>query len=102
MKRRAKMITETNHKKKTALTKKAARLKSAEGPFVTIDHPQNGEKLAPHHYSIRIGSGGGSGVEVSIDGGEWQAARENSGYYWYDWHQIPAGKHKITARVRME
>ena len=68
---------------------------------VRIDYPQNGESLQPHHYAVRIGMSGGEGVEISIDGGEWQACRQTQGYFWHDWQGIAKGSHKLVARVKL-
>ena len=69
---------------------------------VTIDFPLNKENLAGRHYAIRISAKGGiSPVELSIDRGDWQGCRETNGFYWFDWHNIPQGLHKLSARVKV-
>jgi hypothetical protein len=70
-------------------------------PSVAIDYPANGEKIQPHQYSVRIGAGGAESVELAVDKGDWQNCRQSAGYWWYDWHSIPKGKHKITARIKL-
>jgi hypothetical protein len=67
--------------------------------YVVIDHPVNGELLIPGHYAIRIGASWGGIVEFQINDGEWIPCRHNAGYWWFDWHNIPAGKHKLAARL---
>lgn len=64
-----------------------------------IDYPINGENINSHHYSIRISTNASGRVEVSIDGGDWLPCRTAVGFWWYDWHHIPSGPHKIVARV---
>lgn len=86
--------------------KKQGRAKKAEGTqskaYLVIDYPKNGEKLGLlHHYAIRIGAGGGESVEISIDDGTWHLCRQAAGYFWYDWHAIPKGTHKIVARMKL-
>ncbi len=67
---------------------------------IFIDHPKNGEEITyKAHYAIRIGTPNQAKVEVSIDSGEYQQCRFSSGYWWYDWCNIPPGKHKIVARL---
>ncbi len=91
--------------KSSATVKPAAVKKSAAaaGPksYIVIDYPKEGEKFYPHHYSIRIGAGGGENVEISFDGGEWTGCRNTAGYFWFDWHSIASGSHKITARLKL-
>ena len=67
---------------------------------IVIDYPKDGDKFLPHHYAVRIGASGGSGVEIAVDGGDWKHCRHTAGYYWYDWHQIPVGKHKLVVRMK--
>lgn len=70
--------------------------------FIVIDHPKNRENIThPHHYAIRIGASGGENVEISIDNSSWHACRQSAGYYWYDWHSLSKGEHKIVARMKL-
>ncbi len=39
------------------------------------------------------------GGQISIDGKEWQACRENSGLWWFDWSGYSAGAHNLRARI---
>ncbi|OGR82820.1 MAG: hypothetical protein A2902_06450 [Elusimicrobia bacterium RIFCSPLOWO2_01_FULL_64_13] len=71
------------------------------GATVTIDFPLNGEQIQPGHYAVRIGADGGTAVDLSIDGQDWQPCRPSAGYFWYDWTDIPAGKYRLAARVRL-
>lgn len=106
------MVSELELGKKRGRAKKVtssvsslvSSLVSTSKTEVTIDHPKNGEKFQPHHYAVRIGltdNEGGRPVEISIDNGEWKPCRLTSGYYWYDWHSIPQGKHKLVAQVKL-
>lgn len=67
--------------------------------FVNIDHPTNGEIIGAHHYSIRISTNASGKVDISIDGGDWQPCRSSVGFWWFDWHHIPSGSHKIVVRI---
>ncbi len=93
------MIIHIDRTKKKVLIKQDPKTKSPKA-YVVIDYPQDGVTINPGHYSIRLGAAGGSDIELSIDGGDWQKTRENCGYYWYDWHNFSAGSHKIIARMK--
>jgi hypothetical protein len=67
--------------------------------YVVIDHPITGETMISNHYAIRLGASWGGVVELMIDDSEWMTCRHNSGYWWFDWHNIPAGAHKLVARL---
>jgi len=67
---------------------------------LSIDYPQEGERVNPGHYSIRV-SAIGEQTQVSIDNGTWQNCRQDSGYDWYDWNPEGTGTHRITARTRV-
>jgi hypothetical protein len=69
-------------------------------PYLWIDYPQQQETLHAPDYVIRLGIGGAEAVELSIDDGDWQACRANSGYWWHDWANISTGPHKLVARMR--
>jgi hypothetical protein len=69
-------------------------------PFIWIDHPLENERLFHSEYVIRLGVGGAEQVEISIDKGAWIPCRFTSGYWWYDWTNIPRGKHVLAARMR--
>lgn len=81
---------------------KGAEAKPSDESFITIDHPKDGEAIHPHHYAVRIGAGGGSAVEISVDGGDWKPCRHTAGYYWFDWHNIPSGSHQLVARLQLQ
>jgi hypothetical protein len=70
-----------------------------ETTYVVIDHPANGDVLIPSHYAVRIGASWGGIVEFQVDDAEWIPCRHNAGYWWFDWHNIPLGKHKLAARM---
>ena len=67
---------------------------------VLIDFPREGEMVRPPHYTIRLSTPKPAPVEVSINGGPWQPARESCGYQWVDWNPN-AGDAKIVARVKL-
>jgi hypothetical protein len=69
--------------------------------IITIDHPKNDEVITHKvHYAIRTSTNTNGIVEISINNGEWQQCRCAAGHWWYDWHNIPEGKHIIIARLR--
>lgn len=69
-------------------------------PYIWIDHPSQSERLLGSTYVVRLGVGGADAVEISIDKGPWLPCRATSGYWWYDWAEIPAGKHTLVARMK--
>lgn len=82
--------------KKGKPAKQAAKPKT----WVVIDFPQSGETLLEtRHYAVRIGASSGP-VEISVNGSDWKACRENAGYFWFDWTDIPKGEHKLVARAQ--
>ncbi len=85
--------------KKRIATKKTSPIKVKE--YVVIDYPQNGDKILPQEYTMRIGASNGSPVEVSIDNQPWVECRGDQGYYWYDWKDIPLGTHTCVARKKL-
>jgi hypothetical protein len=65
---------------------------------VAIDYPIENEMVFSGHYAIRISCPQNTSVEVSIDGGPWQACRQSNGYFWFDWWPEKGGVHNISAR----
>ncbi len=86
--------------------KQITNIKQTKGSkyLITIDHPKNDEIiLHKNHYAIRTTVTSGDGVvEISINNGGWQKCRSTAGHWWYDWHNIPEGKHVIVSRLRDE
>lgn len=68
---------------------------------IAIDYPVMGERLDSGHYAVRISASGGDQVQISVDRGEWMWCRSAGGYYWFDWHSIPSGRHEIVARMKL-
>ncbi len=67
---------------------------------ITIDHPKDGEVITHKvHYAVRIGTPNNGVVELSIDGSEFHRCRHSVGYWWYDWYNLPVGKHVLVARL---
>lgn len=67
---------------------------------IYIDYPKNNEIITyKHHYAIRVGTPNEGIVEISIDNSEFQKCRHSAGYWWFDWYNIPLGKHTIIARL---
>ncbi len=69
-------------------------------PFLWTDFPQEAEILKGPVYNIRLGAGGAENVEISIDKSPWRPCRLTSGYWWYDWSNIPMGKHTLVTRMQ--
>lgn len=67
--------------------------------YVGVDYPQVGEILTSPQYSIRISTSATEGVDISIDGKEWQPCRESVGFWWHDWSGFGAGVHTVVARI---
>jgi hypothetical protein len=67
--------------------------------YVSVDYPQVGEILTSGEYAIRISTSATEGVDISIDGKEWQPCRESVGFWWYDWSGFGAGVHTVVARI---
>lgn len=86
-----------------APVKKAApRKKKAPEPKLQafIDYPKEGELVSPGQYTFRLGTHPAAvSVEVSLDEGEFNPARESGGYWWYDWRDYEPGPHKLTVRA---
>src|SRR5687768_9199734 len=69
---------------------------------VTIDFPQEGEKVMPGHYAVRLTADGPGPVEISVNDGAWSPCRSEVGHFWFDWWPSEPGRHKLTARVNGE
>jgi hypothetical protein len=100
----------TTIKRKRAVAKKSApvvakasvseaRTEYSGTHYVGVDFPQVGEILTSPHYAIRVSTSATEGVEISIDGKEWQPCRESVGYWWYDWSGFGAGVHTVVTRI---
>lgn len=79
-----------------------ARKKPAASPklSVSVDYPQEGERVLPGHYAVRITAAGAEAVEVRLDGTDWLACRESLGHFWYDWAPQKPGPVTLAARAR--
>jgi hypothetical protein len=88
---------------KSAPAKKAvtAKSKPTSSPTLTIDFPQEGEKVQEGAYAVRISAPEDSVVEISINSGDWLACRFAAGYWWYDWTPLVATRCKISARAQI-
>ncbi len=67
--------------------------------YVGVDFPQVGEILTSPQYAIRVSTSATEGVEISIDGKEWQPCRESVGFWWYDWSGFGSGVHTVVSRI---
>jgi hypothetical protein len=79
---------------KTVTEKPVARAK------VSIDYPQQGERVQRGHYAVRI-SAGEAECQACVDGSEWQSCRSDAGFSWFDWYPEKPGTHTISVRVRV-
>ena len=66
-------------------------------PASQIDYPQEGEKIIPGHYAIRI-SADATDVEINVSG-DWKKCRTSVGFFWYDWQPTP-GRYELKFRYR--
>ncbi len=90
----------------------AVRVSFTNDPVTTMDYPQDGAELnAAQAASLRVTGTAAVGygdtiaaVEVSIDGGAWSSAVDDSGdSSWSSWHfdaALSDGNHTIYARAR--
>jgi hypothetical protein len=67
---------------------------------ITVDYPQERERITSPEYTFRVAARAASRVEVSIDDNAWQACRQADGYWWYDWSGYMSGKHQAVARIQ--
>lgn len=67
--------------------------------YVTVDYPQEGEIVTSASYALRITTSAAEGVDVSIDGKDFQPCRECVGHWWFDWSGYGAGPHSVVARI---
>lgn len=67
---------------------------------ITMDYPQERERVTSPDYTFRIEAKGASRVEISIDQNEWQPCRQAEGYWWYDWSGYMSGKHQAISRIQ--
>jgi hypothetical protein len=79
---------------------KAVAEKPVTRSKVSIDYPQEGERVHCGHYAIRITAGDGE-CQASINDGEWQSCRTDAGYSWFDWFPEKPGSQHITVRARV-
>lgn len=84
----------------TLFTQEPNPFKTPEAPYIWIDYPTQNETLQGAEYNVRLGIGGADLVEISVDRSPWLPCRWTSGYWWYDWSNIAAGKHTLVARMR--
>jgi hypothetical protein len=89
-------------RRSTPMTQRAARKQPPvrpSAPPVAVEYPQDGELVVSPVYTLRLGAKPGvESIEVSIDGGPWQACRPSVGHWWYDWSGYGDGAHTIEAR----
>lgn len=69
----------------------------------TLDYPMQDEKIAAHHYSIRVTvDEAANQVDVSLDQGPWQQCRKSHGHWWLDVSDFGLGEHEVIARARKD
>lgn len=78
---------------------KAPKAPKAQKQSIVVDFPVEREIVTSPTYAFRISTTAVQGVQVSIDGKDWQPARESVGFWWYDWSGYAAGPHTIEARI---
>ncbi len=65
---------------------------------IEIAYPTEDEVIGQPWYTLQVVSPGARGVEVSIDGGNWNPCRESLGLWWFDWSGFSSGAHEVRAR----
>jgi hypothetical protein len=73
---------------------------SAVAAEITMDYPQEKERITSPEYTFRVAARAASRVEISIDGTDWQACRPASGYWWFDWSGYMSGEHQAVAKIQ--
>lgn len=58
---------------------------------ITVDYPQERERVISPDYTFRVAARAASRVEISIDQNEWRPCRQAEGYWWYDWSGYVSG-----------
>ena len=76
--------------------------RNALPPLIAIDFPRRNEKVSSEHYSLRVATQGEGAVEISLDGGPWEACRPAVGFWWFDWTEYGPGRHEAVARIRAQ
>ena len=94
------LVTRASGPVETLFTQEPKPHHTPVAPYIWIDFPAQNETLRGPQYHVRLGVGGAELVEISIDKSPWLPCRLTSGYWWYDWSAIAAGKHQLVARMR--
>lgn len=82
---------------------KALAQKVAVKTQLSVDYPQQGERVTSACYTLRLSAPANArSVDVAIDDGPWQSCRQSNGYWWYDWSGYQNGEHEIVARVETQ
>lgn len=77
----------------------AMQQKRIEAPTISVDYPEQDEKIAGADYTVRVSAPESvKSVEVSIDQGAWQPCRQAIGYWWHDWTGFAEGEHEVVVR----
>ncbi len=66
---------------------------------VSVDYPQEGEKITHPQYTMRVGAADVQKVVVSIDDSPWQPCRQAGGFWWYDWSNFMSGRHEVEVKA---
>lgn len=78
------------------------RMHAPSRAAVSVECPRKGEVVARPEYSFHVSAAAGvTGVEISIDQGDWLTCRESLGLWWYDWSHFAEGEHEVVARARI-
>lgn len=68
---------------------------------ISIDYPQQHERIGSERYTFRVGAAAepGESVQVSVDDAPFQACRCAAGYWWFDWEGYRTHHHRLVARI---
>jgi len=77
--------------------------KSRIATGLSVDLPQQHEKIATKQYTLRGKAPvAAKSVELCLDGGAWVPCLRAAGSWSHDWSDYANGEHEIVARIRTE
>lgn len=77
--------------------------KEASTTQLSVDFPEQGEKITSPRYALRLSVPEGvKRVDVAIDQGDWKPCRNTGGHWWYDWSGYESGEHEVVSRIETE
>jgi len=81
-------------------SKKEAKQSARAKELVTLDYPQEGERVAGPDYTFRISAPkDAQHVELCLDRSPWRSCRQAGGFWWFDCSDLAQGVHQARARM---